>query len=110
MKKIILDEDLKYINSKVNLLRSKTELSFSKLLSFLEKDYEYNLTTKVFDGKKDLIEFKLGNKYVEITNTLNDFFIIFVNQRTVLKCFFSSNYDFRRYFKRQCYFSNDMLS
>jgi len=77
MKKIILDEDLKYINSKVNLLRSKTELSFSKLLSFLEKDYEYNLTTKVFDGKEDLIEFKLGNKYVEITKYVKRFFYNF---------------------------------
>jgi len=41
MKKIILDEDLKYIDKKGNLLRSKTELSFSRLLSFLEKDYQY---------------------------------------------------------------------
>jgi 6-pyruvoyltetrahydropterin/6-carboxytetrahydropterin synthase len=65
---------------KGNLLRSKTQLSFSKLLSFLEKDYEYNLRTKLFDRKEDLIDFKLGNIYVKLQNTLNDFFIIFVNQ------------------------------
>ena len=51
MKKIILDEDLKYIDKKGNLLRSKTELSFSKLLSFLEKDYQYNFLIKLSNGR-----------------------------------------------------------
>jgi len=88
MKKIILDEDLKYIDRKVNLLRSKTELSFSKLLSFLEKDYEYNLTTKVFDGKEDLIEFKLGNKYVEITKYVKRFFYNFCESTNRIEVLF----------------------
>ncbi|HZO11129.1 MAG TPA: hypothetical protein VFB48_03340, partial [Nitrososphaeraceae archaeon] len=57
MKKIILDEDLKYIDRKGNLLRSKTELSFSKLLSFLEQDYQYNFLIKLSNGREVLVDF-----------------------------------------------------
>ena len=72
MKKIILDEDLKYIDGKGNLLRSKTELSFSKLLSFLEQDYQYDYKIKLANGNEVLVDFKIDNKYIEILDTSQD--------------------------------------
>lgn len=72
MKKIILDEDLKYIDKKGNLLRSKTELSFSKLLSFLEKDYQYNTLIKLSNGREVLVDFKIENKFIEILDSEKD--------------------------------------
>jgi 6-pyruvoyltetrahydropterin/6-carboxytetrahydropterin synthase len=72
MKKIILDEDLKYIDRKGNLLRSKTELSFSKLLSFLEKDYQYNFLIKLSNGREVPVDFKVENKFIEILDSDKD--------------------------------------
>ncbi|MGI0034143.1 MAG: 6-pyruvoyl tetrahydropterin synthase, partial [Nitrososphaeraceae archaeon] len=72
MKKTILDEDLKYIDRKGNLLRSKTELSFSRLLSFLEKDYQYDFKIKLMNGKEILVDFKVDNKYIEILDSEKD--------------------------------------
>lgn len=72
MKKIILDEDLKYIDRKGNLLRSKTELSFSKLLSFLEKDYQYNFLIKLSNGREVPVDFKVENKLIEILDSDKD--------------------------------------
>lgn len=72
MKKIILDEDLKYIDRKGNLLRSKTELSFSRLLSFLEKDYQYDFKMKLMSGKEVLVDFKIDDKYIEILDSEED--------------------------------------
>lgn len=69
MKKIILDEDLKYIDKKGNLLRSKTELSFSRLLSFLEKDYQYDFKIKLMNGKEVNVDFKVDDKYIEILDS-----------------------------------------
>ena len=72
MKKTILDEDLKYIDRKGNLLRSKTELSFSRLLLFLEKDYEYDFKIKLSNGKELFVDFKVDNKFIEILDTEED--------------------------------------
>jgi len=72
MKKIILDEDLKYIDKKGNLLRSKTELSFSRLLSFLEKDYQYDFKIKLMNGKEVNVDFKVDDKYIEILDSDTD--------------------------------------
>ena len=72
MKKIILDEDFKYIDRNGNLLRSKTELSFSRLLSFLEKDYQYDFKLKLMSGKEVLVDFKIDDKYIEILDSEED--------------------------------------
>src|SRR6187549_2518353 len=80
MKKIILDEDLKYIDRKGNLLRSKTELSFSKLLSFLEKDYQYNSLITLSNGREVLVDFKIVNKFNEIKKNNPDLDIIAIGK------------------------------
>ena len=72
MKKIILDEDLKYIDRNGNLLRSKTELSFSRLLSFLGKDYQYDFKIKLMNGNEVLVDFRVDNKYIEILDSEQD--------------------------------------
>src|ERR1044071_10006116 len=72
MKKTILDEDLKYIDGKGNLLRSKAELSFSRLLTFLEQDYEYDFKIKLTNGNEVLVDFKMDNKYIEILDSSQD--------------------------------------
>src|SRR5881409_151374 len=72
MKKIILDEDLKYIDKKGNLLRSKAELSFSRLLSFLGKDYQYDFKIKLMNGNEVLVDFKVDDKYIEILDSEKD--------------------------------------
>jgi len=36
----ILDSDFRYIDKNGNLMKSRTELSLSQLLSFLNQDYE----------------------------------------------------------------------
>lgn len=41
--KVVSDSDLKYIDGKGNLLRSRSELSVAKLLQYLNIDYEYDV-------------------------------------------------------------------
>ncbi len=36
----ILDSDFRYIDKKGNLMRTRTELTISQMLSFLDEDYE----------------------------------------------------------------------
>ncbi len=40
--KVISDSDLRYIDGKGNMLRSRAELSVAKLLQYLGIDYEYD--------------------------------------------------------------------
>src|SRR5688572_22873108 len=72
MKKVVLDEDFKYIDGKGNFFKSKTELSLSKLLSFLHKDFEYNFKIKLMNGEEIAVDFKVDNKYIEILDSEKD--------------------------------------
>lgn len=69
---MILDQDLKYIDRNGNLLRSKTELAFSRLLSFLEKDFQYDFKIKLMNGKEVRVDFKVDDKYIEILDSEKD--------------------------------------
>ena len=53
-----MDKDLKYINDKKNLISNRTGYSISKLLDFLDIDYQYN--APVSDTKIN-IDFKIGD-------------------------------------------------
>jgi 6-pyruvoyltetrahydropterin/6-carboxytetrahydropterin synthase len=70
--RIVLNSDLRYID-RGNLLRSRSELSVAKMLSFLDKDYEYDTDVKMPNGKSMKIDFKIGgNKYIEVIDSEED--------------------------------------
>jgi 6-pyruvoyltetrahydropterin/6-carboxytetrahydropterin synthase len=69
--RVVLDSDLRYID-KGNLLRSRSELSVAKVLSFLGQDYQYNVSVKLPDGKSLTVDFKAGSKYIEVVDSEAD--------------------------------------
>src|SRR5919107_2041488 len=80
--RIVLNSDLRYID-RGNLLRSRSELSIAKMLSFLNQNYEYDVAIKMPDGESIKIDFKTGgvgnnnknnknNKYIEVVDSEED--------------------------------------
>src|SRR5690348_2114105 len=69
MERVALEKDLKYIDDNGNLLRSRTELSISKLLSVLGHEYLYNFELALDGDTKVNIDFKAGEKYLEIVES-----------------------------------------
>jgi 6-pyruvoyltetrahydropterin/6-carboxytetrahydropterin synthase len=72
--RIVLNSDLRYID-RGNLLRSRSELSIAKMLSFLNQNYEYNVNVRMPDGESMKIDFKAGvgnNKYIEVVDSEDD--------------------------------------
>src|SRR5919112_5869650 len=78
--RIVLNSDLRYID-RGNLLRSRSELSIAKMLSFLNQNYEYDVAVKMPDGESIKIDFKTGgvgssnnknNKYIEVVDSEED--------------------------------------
>jgi len=70
--RVVLNSDLRYID-RGNLLRSRSELSVAKMLSFLDKDYEYDTEIELPNGKPVKIDFKTeGNKYIEVIDSEDD--------------------------------------
>jgi 6-pyruvoyltetrahydropterin/6-carboxytetrahydropterin synthase len=72
MEKVVLDRDIRYIDNNGNLLRSRAELSISKLLSFLGITYEYDAKLEFRDSTSTKIDFKTGNSYIEIVDSKAD--------------------------------------
>jgi 6-pyruvoyltetrahydropterin/6-carboxytetrahydropterin synthase len=72
MERIVLDKDIRYIDGNGNLLRSRTEFSFSKILNFMGQNYEYNAKVN-FEGKTfATIDFKTGDRFIEIIDSEAD--------------------------------------
>jgi 6-pyruvoyltetrahydropterin/6-carboxytetrahydropterin synthase len=71
--RMVLNSDLRYID-RGNLLRSRSELSVAKMLSFLGHDYQYDVNTKLPDGKSVKIDFLVGEskKYIEVVDSEED--------------------------------------
>ena len=72
MERVVLDKDIRYIDNNGNLLRSRAEFSISKLLSFLGITYEYDANLSFNDGTSAKIDFKTGNRYIEIVDSKAD--------------------------------------
>lgn len=72
MERIVLDKDVRYIDGNGNLLRSRTEFSFSKILNFMGQNYEYNAKVNFEDKTFATIDFKTGDKYIEIIDSEAD--------------------------------------
>lgn len=64
-----LDKDLKFIGNKKYLIKNRIGYSVSKLLDFLELDYQYDISLKNSNSR---IDFKIGDKYIKIINNDND--------------------------------------
>jgi 6-pyruvoyltetrahydropterin/6-carboxytetrahydropterin synthase len=70
--RIVLNSDLRYID-RGNLLRSRSELSVAKMLSFLGQNYHYDVNIKLPDGDSLKIDFKAADsKYIEVVDSEND--------------------------------------
>jgi 6-pyruvoyltetrahydropterin/6-carboxytetrahydropterin synthase len=72
MERVVLDKDIRYIDNNGNLLRSRAEFSVSKLLSFLGITYEYDASLSFKDSTSAKIDFKTGNRYIEIVDSNAD--------------------------------------
>lgn len=70
--RVVLDSDLRYIDSKGNLLRSRSEFSVAKMLKFLDKEYSYNVDVKLPDGNSVKVDFRAGDKYIEVIDSEAD--------------------------------------
>jgi len=68
----VLDSDFRYIDQKGNLLRTRTELAITQMLSFLGHDYEYNVQIKANDQKVFFVDFKTDDAYIEIIDGEQD--------------------------------------
>lgn len=64
-----LDKDLKYINDKNSLIKNRTGYTISKLLDFLEIDYNYD---NILSNSKLNIDFKIGDKFIKIIENQED--------------------------------------
>jgi 6-pyruvoyltetrahydropterin/6-carboxytetrahydropterin synthase len=72
MRRVVLDSSTKYIDSKGNLFKSRLELTISKLLTFLGQHYEHNFSILLSDGSVAVLDFKVGDKYIEVLDTDED--------------------------------------
>jgi 6-pyruvoyltetrahydropterin/6-carboxytetrahydropterin synthase len=69
----ILDADFRYIDKKGTLLKSRTELSVSQMLSFLGIDYVYQHKLSLPNGSQILIDFKTSDgKLIEVIDSEAD--------------------------------------
>ncbi len=67
---VIVDSDFRYIDKKGTLLKSRTELSVSQMLSFLGIDYEYQHKITLRDGRTLVIDFKTSDgKLIEVIDS-----------------------------------------
>ncbi|HXS59572.1 MAG TPA: 6-carboxytetrahydropterin synthase, partial [Candidatus Sulfopaludibacter sp.] len=64
-----MDKDLKYISNKKDLIKNRTAYSLSKLLDFLELNYQYNTP---IENSKANIDFKIGEKFIKIIDNEED--------------------------------------
>jgi len=67
--RVVLDSDLRYIDSNGNLLRSRSEFSVARMLTFLGQDYKYDVNIKLPDDKSVKIDFHLGSRYIEVIDS-----------------------------------------
>src|ERR687896_1226926 len=75
--RVVLNSDLRYID-RDNLLRSRSELSVAKMLSFINQDYEYDVSLTIPGSESVKIDFKTGggsgsnSKYIEVIDSEED--------------------------------------
>jgi 6-pyruvoyltetrahydropterin/6-carboxytetrahydropterin synthase len=70
---VILDSDFRYIDKKGTLLKSRTELSVSQMLTFLQIDYDYQHIVSLPNGKQITVDFRTSDgKLIEVIDSDQD--------------------------------------
>lgn len=67
----VLDSEVRYMDGRGNLLRSRAELTIAKMLSHLEHDYLYDKEVEAGEVRVK-IDFKVGEKYIEVIDSDED--------------------------------------
>lgn len=71
--RVVLNSDLRYLDSKGNLLASRAELSVAKTLMFLGHDYKYSAAVTLPGGTSAKIDFALvGGRFIEVVDSDRD--------------------------------------
>lgn len=71
--RVVLNSDLRYLDSKGNLLASRAELSVAKMLTFLDHDYKYSAAITLPDGTSAKIDFALvEGRFIEVVDSDRD--------------------------------------
>jgi len=66
----IVDSDFRYLDKNDNLMRSRTELSIAQMLSFLNQEYEYDVTVSTDPQIK--VDFKTKDGLIEVIDGEDD--------------------------------------
>ncbi len=67
--RVVLDSDLRYLDGKGNLLKSRAELSVARMLAFLGDDYRCNASVTLPGGERIPVDFAIGNRYIEVIDS-----------------------------------------
>jgi 6-pyruvoyltetrahydropterin/6-carboxytetrahydropterin synthase len=69
----VLNSDLRYLDSKGNLMRTRAELSIAKMLDFMGHKYEYDRQVRLPDGTSVHIDFATeGSRFIEVIDSEED--------------------------------------
>ncbi len=70
--RVVLDSDLRYLDGKGNLLKSRAELSVARMLAFLGHDYRYNAAVTLPGGERLPVDFAVGDRFIEVIDSEAD--------------------------------------
>ncbi len=71
--RVVLDSDLRYLDGKGNLLRSRAELTLARTLSYLGHEYEYDVEVRLAEGKTARIDFRVNSgRHIEVIDSEAD--------------------------------------
>jgi 6-pyruvoyltetrahydropterin/6-carboxytetrahydropterin synthase len=68
----VLNSDLRYLDSKGNLMRTRAELSIARMLDFLGIDYKYDQPITLKEGTTSHVDFVAGSKHIEVIDSEAD--------------------------------------
>lgn len=70
--RVVLDSDLRYLDGKGNLLKSRVELSVAQMLAFFGHNYRYGTSLALPDGARVPVDFEVGTRYLEVIDSEAD--------------------------------------
>ncbi|MDQ3837792.1 MAG: 6-carboxytetrahydropterin synthase [Thermoproteota archaeon] len=73
MERVVTDSDLRYLDNRGNLLRSRGEYAISNMLSYLGHEYEYNARLSTDERNYVNLDFKIGDQFIEVVESEQEF-------------------------------------